>query len=97
MALISKKIRQIKYIKHGVEKYCYIRIEPNAKLYNTYEDCKAEINSIEDKVILAKLLPKIKEYIEKDINSKEGIDELKKMFAVKELIVIFENIIQINQ
>ena len=97
MALISKKIRQIKYNVYGFEKYCYIRIEPNARLYDGYEDCKAEVNPITDKNMLSKMLPKIKDHIKNDINSRELIDEEKKNMAIDELNVIFENIIKTNQ
>jgi hypothetical protein len=94
--LISNVIRQVKYRKHGLYGYFYIRVQQGARMYNSYEDCMNEENPITNQEDISKLLFKFKDYMEAAIFADKMLDDEKKKVALIELSVIFENIFKTN-
>lgn len=94
--LISNVIRQVKYRKHGLYSYFYIRVQDGARMYKSYEDCVNEENPITNQEDVSKLLFKFKDYMEASIVDNKMVVEEEKKVALIELSVIFENIFKTN-
>lgn len=94
--LISNSIKQVKYRKHGLYSYFYIRVQEGARMYKSYEDCVNEENPITNQEDVSKLLFKFKDYMEASIVDNKMVQEEEKKVALIELSVIFENIFKTN-
>ena len=94
--LISNSIKQVKYRKHGLYSYFYIRVQEGARMYKSYEDCVNEENPITNQEDVSKLLFKFKDYMEASIVDNKMVEEEEKKVALIELSVIFENIFKTN-
>jgi hypothetical protein len=94
--LISNSIKQVKYRKHGLYSYFYIRLQEGARMYKSYEDCVNEENPITNQEDVSKLLFKFKDYMEASIVDNKMVVEEEKKVALIELSVIFENIFKTN-
>lgn len=94
--LISDKIRTVKYSDYSLNKHFFMRIEKDGRAYADYLDCKHRRNPITDEHMLRAVLPKLKDFIEKQIKDNPKVEEEKKNIAIKELTVIFENIYKAN-
>jgi hypothetical protein len=94
--LISNSIKQVRYRKHGLYSYFYIRLQKGARMYKSYEDCVNEENPITNQEDVSKLLFKFKDYMEASIVDNKMVVEEEKKVALIELSVIFENIFKTN-
>jgi hypothetical protein len=95
--IIPNSIKQVKYRKHGLYGYFYIRLQEGARMYNSYEDCVNEENPITNQEDVSKLLFKFKDYMEASIFADKMLDDEKKKVSLIELSVIFENIYKTNK
>jgi hypothetical protein len=94
--LISNRIKQVKYRKHGLYGYFYIRVQEGARMYKSYEDCVNEENPITNQQDISSLLLKFKDYMEAYIVDNKMVVEEEKKIALIELSIIFENIFKTN-
>jgi hypothetical protein len=94
--LISNRIKQVRYRKHGLYSYFYIRLQEGARMYKSYEDCVNEQNPITNQQDISKLLIKFKDYTEASIVNNKMVEEEEKKVALIKLSVIFENIFKTN-
>ena len=94
--LIHNRIRQIAYRSFNDRKYLYARLEPGARLYHTYTDCRDAVNPVADAAMLSHVLPKLLEFLVAQIEVNVQQSREKKDLGISQLRVMFEDIIQIN-